>query len=102
MDGNASSCTIGIVVIGSAVNYVDFFHLALLRMVEDDVCAVLTPATCTLRFYSLDYQGMRHEITAAATLSESVILLSGQHIMENTIHSDSVRLSLISPSCVFL
>jgi hypothetical protein len=97
MDGNASSCTIGIVVIGSAVNYVDFFHSALLRMVEDDVCAVLAPATCTLSFYSLDYQGMRHEITPAATLSESVILLSGRHIMENTVHSDSVRLSLISP-----
>jgi hypothetical protein len=97
MDSNASSSTIGIVVIGSAVNYVEYFHSALLRMIEKDVCAVLSPATCSLRFYSLDYQGLRHEIALAASLPESIILLSGQHVMENTVHSDSVRLSLISP-----
>ena len=96
-DGYTSSCTAGIVVFGRAVNYVEYFHTALLRMVEAYVCAVLTSTIGTIRSYSLDYQGARHEITPAASLAESVILLSGQDVLENTVHSDSVRLSLISP-----
>lgn len=97
IDGNTSSGTAGIVVIGSAVNHVEYFHAALLRMIETDVCTALTSAQLTLRTYSLDYQGIRHEITPAACLAESVILLSGEHILQNTVHSDSVRLSLKSP-----
>jgi len=97
MDGDTSSCTAGIVVVGSAINYVEYFYSALLRMVEADVCAVLTPAACTLRSYSLDFQGIRHEMPPDTPLSENVILLSGRHIMESTVHADSVRLSLISP-----
>jgi len=97
IDGNMSSCTVGMVVIGTAVNYIGFFHTALLRMVEDGVCTVLPPSKLSLRSYSLDYQGVRHEITLAAQLSESVILLSGQYILQNTVHSDHVRLSLKSP-----
>jgi CRISPR-associated endoribonuclease Cas6 len=97
IDGNSSSCTVGVVVIGSAVNYIGFFHTALLRMVEAGVCTLLPPAKFTMRSYSLDYQGVRHEIRRAAPLTESVILLSGQHILQNTVHSDSVRLLLKSP-----
>lgn len=97
MDGNTSSCTTGIVVIGTAVIHLETFHAALLRMAEAAAGAVLTPAAYTLRSYSLDYQGTRHEIAQAAPLPESVILLSGQHILQNTVHSDSVRLSLLSP-----
>ena len=93
-----SSCTVGMVVIGSAVSYIGLFHTALLRTVESALHAVLpAPAKFSLCTYSLDYQDSRHEITHAASLSESVILLSGQHILQNTVHSDSVRLSLISP-----
>ncbi|HXE97631.1 MAG TPA: CRISPR system precrRNA processing endoribonuclease RAMP protein Cas6 [Dongiaceae bacterium] len=97
MDGNSLSCTAGLVVIGSAVNYIGFFHSALLRMVEAGVSAVLPPEKFTLRSHSIDYQGARHEITNAASLPESVILLSGQHIMQNTVNADSVILSLKSP-----
>lgn len=97
IDGNMSSCTVGMVVIGSAVNYIGFFHTALLRMVETGVCTVLPYAKFTLRSYSLDYQGVRHEIRHAAPLTECVTLLSGQHILQNTVHSDSVRLLLKSP-----
>lgn len=96
-DGNTSSCTVGMVIIGSAVNYLEIFHTALLHMVEADVCTVLTPAKYSLRSYSLDYQGVRHEIRQAASPTESVILLSGQHLLQNTVHSDSVRLALKSP-----
>lgn len=97
IDGNTSSCTVGMVVIGSAVNYIGFFHKALLRMVEACMFTVLPLSKCTLRSFSLDYQGARHEIRLAASLPESVLLLSGQHILQNTVHSDSVRLSLKSP-----
>jgi hypothetical protein len=97
IDGSISSCTVGIVVIGTAVNFVEYFHTALLRMIDADACSVLTHATYTIRSFSLDYQGLRYEITSAASLPGSVILLSGQHILQNTVHSDSVRVSLISP-----
>ncbi|MDD2309049.1 MAG: CRISPR system precrRNA processing endoribonuclease RAMP protein Cas6 [Desulfuromonadaceae bacterium] len=92
-----SSCTVGMAVVGSAVNFIEFFHTALLRMVEVSVCTVLHPADFTLRSYSLDYLGVRHLITGQASLPESVILLSGQHVLQNSVHSDSVRLSLKSP-----
>lgn len=97
IDGNTSSCTVGIVVIGCAVNYIGYFHTVLLRMVETAVYTVMPPAQVTLRSYSLDYQGVRHEITHAASLPESVILLSGQHILQNTVHAGSIILSLKSP-----
>ena len=97
IDGNMLSCTAGVVVIGSSVNYIESFHTALLRMVEACVCTLVSPAKFTMRSYSLDYQGVRHEIRHAASLTESVILLSGQHILKNTVHSDSARLLLKSP-----
>lgn len=97
VDINASSCTVGMVVVGSAVNHIGFFYSALLRMVEAGVYTVLPAVTPALRSYSLDYQDVRHDITDAARLPESVILLSGKHILQNTVHSDSVRLSLMSP-----
>jgi hypothetical protein len=96
-DGNTTSCTVGMVIIGSAVNYVEFFHSALLRLVEACASSVLTPSTYMLYVYSLDYQDVRHEISHTAALSESVILLSGRHILQNTVHSDHVRLTLLSP-----
>jgi hypothetical protein len=97
IDGNTTFCTVGMVIIGSAVNYVEFFYSALLRMVEACASSVLSPSTCMLHFYSLDYQDVRHEISHTAPLLGSVILLSGQHILQNTVHSDHVRLTLISP-----
>jgi hypothetical protein len=97
MECNALSCTVGMVIIGTAVNYIGFFYSALLRMLEAGVCTVLPAVPPALRSYSLDYQGVRHDITDAACLPESVILLSGKHILQNTVHSDSVRLTLKSP-----
>lgn len=98
MDGNAASCTAGLVVIGSAINYLADFHTALLRMIDAAVSTVLTPAAGrTVSSFSLDYHGIRHEISPVACLPEGVILLSGQHILQDTVNSDSVRLSLVSP-----
>lgn len=88
---------VGIVVIGSAVNYLDLFYLVLRSVVEAAVLTVLLPATFTHRSYILDYQGIRHEITNAVSLTKSVILLSGQHVLKSFVHSDSIRLLLLSP-----
>ncbi len=97
IDGITTSCTVGMVIIGSAVNYVELFHSALLRMVETCASSVLPPSTYMLHFYSLDYQDVRHEFSHTASLSENVILLSGQHILQNTVHSDHITLTLTSP-----
>lgn len=91
---SSPSCTVGLVVVGSAVNHVDLFHTALLRMVEAGLSTLFPGVDFTLRSYSLDYQSVQHQIT---TLPESVILLSLKHILLNTLHSDSFRLSLKSP-----
>lgn len=97
MNGPSASCTVGLVIIGSAVNYVEFFQSALRRMVGECVNDVPAPATFALHYYCLDYQGVRHEISPAALLPASVILLSGQHILQNSVHSEHVRLLLNSP-----
>lgn len=96
-EGNGTSYRVGLVVIGSAVNYIGLFHGALLRMVGAALRTHPTSPEFLLRSYSLDYQGARHEITDAASLPGSVILLSGKHVLQNTVHSDGVRLLLKSP-----
>lgn len=97
MCSNMLRCTVGMVVVGSAINHIRVFHAALLRMIESAVHTGAPPATAALRSYSLDYQDIRHEISHTSSLPESVILLSGQHILKNTVHSDSARLTLKSP-----
>jgi hypothetical protein len=97
IDGKGTACSLGIVVVGSALHSIDVFHAALLNMVEVTVSALLLPTPCIIHCFSLDYLGGRQEIAASAPLSESVIVLSGQHILQNTVHSDSIRLSLKSP-----
>ena len=101
MDKVTSTFTVGIVVIGSAINYFEFFYLTLLRVVEAGVSTLLSPEQYTLRTFSLDYQGIRHEFTQTDSLHESVILLSVQHIMQNSVHSEHVRLLLKSPLRLF-
>ncbi len=97
MDSKMPSHAVGLVVIGRAVNFVEYFHTALLKMVEAAVRTALPHVTFALSSHSIDYQNVRHGIADAASLPESVILLSGQHILQNTVHSDSVRLILKSP-----
>ena len=92
-----SFCTVGLVVIGSALNYIELFHRALVRMVDMVLCALLHPLKYEVRTYSLDYQGCRHEITHSASIAVDAVLLSAQHILQNTVHCDTVRLDLKSP-----
>jgi hypothetical protein len=91
-----SLCTVGLVVIGSAVNYVPLFHTALVSMIESAAGSVLPRSEFSLTFHSLDYQGVKNEINSETPLAESVILLSGKYILQNTVHSDSARLSFAS------
>lgn len=92
-----SPYTVGMVVVGTAVNHVELFHAALIRVVEEAVASVLAPANYKLRSFSLDYHSGRHEIMNVKTVTEYVVLLSGDYILKNTIHSDAIRLSLNSP-----
>jgi hypothetical protein len=94
---DSTTCTVGIVVIGSAINYIGLFHAALRRMVEAAIQTALPEAKYALRFYNLDYQDIRHEIHQSGLLPENVILLSGRHILENTVHSEFVSLTFTSP-----
>jgi hypothetical protein len=94
---SSDAITVGLVVIGTAVNYVEHFRTALLGMIETSVCSVLNSEGYSLQTYSLDYQGVRHNIARGTSFPDSVILLSGHHILHDYVHSDSVRISLKSP-----
>ncbi len=98
MCSNNSSNTVGMVVVGSAVNYIGFFQAALLRMIKSVMHMLLLPfAPSVLHFYCLDNQGIRHEISDLLMMPESIILLSGRYVIQNTVHSDSARLTFKSP-----
>lgn len=96
-DLSTSALSVGLVVIGTAVNYMDYFYPALLGMVETAVCSVLNSDRYLLNFYTLDYQGVRLEVSRDTSFSDGVMLLSGHHILHESVHSDSIRISLKSP-----
>ncbi len=97
LNSNSLSCTAGMVIVGTAVNYLELFYSALLKMIKAYFSTGLPFSPYTLKWYSLDYLGIRYDITCSAPLSESVITLSGQHILQNTVHSGHIRLLLKSP-----
>ena len=93
-----SSNTVGMTIVGTAVNYIGTFLDTLHRMISASLLTVVPQwAESSLRFYNIDYQGVRHEIGSRLSLSESVILLSGRHIMNNSIHSENATLVFTSP-----
>lgn len=94
----APSCsTVGMVIVGSAINYVDFFHSALQRLIQFCLSGARASASCSSHFFMLDYQGNRHQIDGNDALSQNIILLSGHHILLNTVHSERAKLILKSP-----
>lgn len=95
---NIPACsTVGMVIVGSALNYVDIFHSALLRFIQACLSGIGSSVPHVIQLFTLDYQGSRHRINGEEPLLKSMILLSGQHILQNTMHSDHVRLVLKSP-----
>ncbi len=93
----SDTLTVGLVAIGTAINYVEYFHTALLSMVEASALSAHNSEHYSLNSYTLDYQGVRHEVSSGTSFPDSVILLSGHHILHNSVHSDSIRISLKSP-----
>ena len=91
------TAAVGLVVIGTAINYVEYFHAALLSMVEASALSAHNSEHYALNSYTLDYQGVRHEVSSGTSFPDSLILLSGHHILHNSVHSDSIRLFLKSP-----
>lgn len=96
-NGNVSSCTVGLVIFGSAVNFLEVFKAALIGMVDSAVNSILLSSEFRLDFYTLDYHGVRFEINNSTSLAENVIMLSGQYILNNTVHSETTRISFVSP-----
>lgn len=96
-DTSSSAITIGLVIIGSAVNYVTCFHTALLQLIETAVSTAGNSVEYLHDIYTLDYQGGRHKSSPDMPFPESVHLLSGKHILDNSVHSDTVRIRIISP-----
>ena len=96
-DFSPGTVSVGLVVIGTAVNYVEHFHSALLGMVQTAVGSVLDSEKYSLRTYTLDYQGVRHELSQDTSFPAGVMLLSGHHILHNSVPSESIRISLKSP-----
>ncbi|MDD2851740.1 MAG: CRISPR system precrRNA processing endoribonuclease RAMP protein Cas6 [Desulfuromonadaceae bacterium] len=96
-DGDMSAVAIGIVIVGRAVNYVEIFHAALCALVKEYIASLHPEADCHLTSYILDHQAVRHEIVGTRPVSESVILLSGHHILCHSTHSDHVRVTFASP-----
>lgn len=92
-----SSFAVGLVIMGNMVNYAEMFLAALISMVTSAVGTILAPTKFSLKNYCLDYQAVRHEIKESSPLTESVIMLSGLHIIHSTVNVDSVRLIFTSP-----
>ncbi|MFZ4859289.1 MAG: CRISPR system precrRNA processing endoribonuclease RAMP protein Cas6 [Desulfuromonadaceae bacterium] len=96
-DCSAGAVSVGLVVIGTAVNYVEPFHTALRGMIDTAVGSVLDSEKYSLRTYTLDYQGVRHELSHGTSFPDGVMILSGHHILHNSVNSESIRISLKSP-----
>jgi hypothetical protein len=96
-DNVPSFCTVGMVIIGSALNFVDVFNSAMQRLIQSCLSAIAPSLAYTTRIFTLDYQGNRQRINDEDSLPQSLVLLSAQHILQNTVHSDHVRLVLKSP-----
>lgn len=89
--------TVGLVVIGTAVNYAEYFHTALLKMLETTLNPIVNAEIFSFQSYTLDYQGVRYEVSSGTSFSESLVVLSGRHILHNAVLSDSVKISLKTP-----
>lgn len=93
----ASSYTLGVTVIGIALNYFNVFKSALESMIVACLDTVQNGGIISLRFYALDYQSTRYEISNSNSSFESLVLLSAENILNNVVHSNRAKLILKSP-----
>lgn len=97
-----SSIAVGITIIGSAINYLNYFYSALLAMIDEYLFLFLKNNSFNLHFYTLDYLGDRHQIRETSELHDNVILLNGTEVMLNTRLSDHIIISFKSPLSLLL
>lgn len=96
-DAAPSCSTVGMVIVGYAINYLDIFHSALQRFIQFCISGIGPSVPFTTQIFALDYQDSRHRIDGNTPLSRSLILLSGDHILLNTMHAEQVKLEFKSP-----
>lgn len=84
--------SIGITIIGKAVNYIELFYSAFIKNIE----ATYSIPQNLVAFF-LDYNGERHIIEENSPIAEKMVLFSAEYILHSTAYSDSVRLLLQSP-----
>lgn len=97
IDNTHKSYTLGLVVIGHAVNHILHFHTSVLNMLGVVTGSIRSAKQFEVNSFIIDYQDVRHLIIRREQLLERLILLSAQHILNNMVHSDSIRLSIRSP-----
>lgn len=97
LHAHVACSTIGMTIVGSALNHVDVFHCALKRLIQLCLGVAGLSAPPISRTFTLDYQGNRQEISDDDFPSKSMILLSSRHILLNTVHSDQVTLLFKTP-----
>jgi hypothetical protein len=96
-DGKFSQFTLGLVVVGAAVNLIQLFHEAVMAMLGELAAEQFFLGDKTIRAYALDYLKERHEFELPTTLSAHVILLSARHILEDALHAGHIRLTFATP-----
>lgn len=90
-------CTVGLTIIGTAINQIQLFHTAMLEFIKAVVEEVAEKDSYSIIFYTKDYRGTRNEIALSSVLAEKVILLSGAHLLHNELPADHIRITLKSP-----
>ncbi|MDD2365438.1 MAG: CRISPR system precrRNA processing endoribonuclease RAMP protein Cas6 [Desulfuromonadaceae bacterium] len=97
VDDNILSTTVGLTVIGLAIDYLEIFYSALKLLIVTSAEISLNIRQYKLTVYCLDYHSVRYEISDATSFRESIILLSAQNIVHNSVTSDSIKIILKSP-----
>ncbi len=91
------SSSVSLVIAGTALNYLSLFYEAFLNMIGTTLKAVMSSDFFSLTGYSVDYQGNRHLIGTADTLTDSMVLLSACHVLQDMVQGDSVTINLKTP-----
>jgi hypothetical protein len=93
----ASTYTLGMTLIGIAVNYINDFKSALESMIDACLNTVQNGEIISLRFYALDYQNTRYEISHSKSSIASLVFLSAENVLSTAINSSHAILIFKSP-----
>ncbi len=91
-----SSCAVSLLIIGTALNHLSLLYTVLRTLIH----TALTTAGVngfSVEGYSVDYQGNRHRLTLLENSTESVVLLSASHVLQDILHGDTLTITLKTP-----